>query len=63
MEVHFSQRLIFGEWSWSLHRATEKPAMVTIYKAKTREKSGLKKDPLGLSVHSTSECNNNNKNG
>jgi len=45
MEVHFSQRLIFGEWSWSLHRATEKPAMVTIYKAKTREKSGLKKDP------------------
>lgn len=56
MEVHFSQRLILGEWSWSLHRATEKVATFLVYKSKTREK--LYKNPLSLSVHSTSECNN-----
>lgn len=33
MEVHFSQRLILGEWSWSLHRATEKDATVAVSKS------------------------------
>lgn len=47
MEVHFSQRLILGEWSWSLHRATEKVATFLSYKSKTREKQEYKK-LLGL---------------
>lgn len=38
MEVHFSQRLILGEWSWSLHRATEKDATVALYKSKNLAK-------------------------
>lgn len=38
MEVHFSQRLILGEWSWSLHRATEKVATVPVYESKNGEK-------------------------
>lgn len=54
MEVHFSQRLILGEWSWSLHRATEKVATVPVYKSKNGEK--VYKNPLSVSVHSTSEC-------
>lgn len=54
MEVHFSQRLILGEWSWSLHRATEKVATVPVYKSQNGEK--VYKNPLSVSVHSTSEC-------
>lgn len=44
MEVHFSQRLILGEWSWSLHRATEKVATVAVYTSKSGEKL-YKKSP------------------
>lgn len=42
MEVHFSQRLILGEWSWSLHRATEKVATVPVYESKNGEKKCIK---------------------
>lgn len=49
MEVHFSQRLILGEWSWSLHRATEKDATVAVYKSKN----------LAKIKHSTSERDKN----
>ncbi len=59
MEVHFSQRLIFGEWNWSLHRATEKVATVPVYKSTNEEKQNKTKfikNPLSLSVHSASEC-------
>lgn len=49
MEVHFSQRLILGEWSWSLHRATENDATVAVYKSKNQKKNYYKE-------HSTSEC-------
>ena len=56
VEVHFSQRLIFGEWSWSLHRATEKVASVPVYKSRNEEQY-KKKTPLSLPMHSTSECN------
>lgn len=46
MEVHFSQRLILGEWSWSLHRATEKVATVPVYKSKNGGKTKcIKKIP------------------
>lgn len=38
MEVHFSQRLILGEWSWSLHRATENDATVAVYKSRKKGK-------------------------
>lgn len=41
MEVHFSQRLILGEWSWSLHRATENVATVPVYKIKTKMKKKI----------------------
>lgn len=34
IEVHFNQRLILGEWSWSLHRATENVATVPVCKTK-----------------------------
>lgn len=61
MEVHFSQRLILGEWSWSLHRATEKDATVPVYKSKKRRKTKRIKNPLSFSVHSTSECNKNGR--
>lgn len=56
MEVHFSQRLILGEWSWSLYRAIEKVATFPVYKSTNREKKAYK-NPLSLSEHSTSECN------
>lgn len=35
MEVHFSQRLILGECSWSLHRATENDATVPVHTNKS----------------------------
>lgn len=38
MEVHFSQQLILGEWSWSLHRATENDATVALYESKNLTK-------------------------
>jgi len=50
MEVHFSQRLILGEWSWSLHRATEKVATVAVNESKNREKKVYKKSPQSLSA-------------
>lgn len=53
MEVHFSQRLILGEWSWSLHRATENVATVPVYKDKKMEEN----KNVYISVHPTSECN------
>lgn len=44
MEVHFSQRLILGEWSWSLHRAIEKVATVPVFKReKLRKRKCIKK--------------------
>lgn len=47
MEVHFSQRLILGEWSWSLHRATENVATVPVCKDKNEENhKGNIKNPL-----------------
>lgn len=42
MEVHFSQRLILGEWSWSLYHATEKVATFPVYKSTNREKRRTK---------------------
>ncbi len=60
IEVHFSQRLILGEWSWSLHRATEKVATVPVYESKNEGKTKcIKNFPPRLSVHSASECNKN----
>lgn len=56
MEVHFSQRLILGEWSWSLHRATEKDATIPVKKSKKIKKNSVYKNLLSLTVHSTSKC-------
>lgn len=42
MEAHFSQRLILGEWSWSLHRAIENDATVAGYKSKNWTKNTIK---------------------
>lgn len=50
MEVHFSQRLILGEWSWSLHRATENVATVPVKKCKN---GGKKKC---IKIPSVSQC-------
>lgn len=49
MEVHFSQRLILGEWSWSLHRATENVATVPVKKRKNGGKKCIK-SPQSLSA-------------
>lgn len=51
MEVHFSQRLILGEWSWSLHRATENDATVAVYKSQKPDQ----KKQRNSKKHSASE--------